>query len=98
MAWYVSKSIAVSMAYLKLKQYQEQPTDPISETTWVFVMSTHVQPLVTCITRHSLCLVVDNLGIKHTNVDSLHHLLGILLKERDKVLIDWKGEKYHLDM
>ena len=39
------------------------------------------------------CLVVDNFGIKVTNMDDMHHLTSAL-EEHYKVAVDWKGSLF----
>jgi len=41
----------------------------------------------------TFCLVVDDFGIKYTDIDNTNHILNAL-KNHYKVSIDWKGEKY----
>jgi hypothetical protein len=41
----------------------------------------------------AFCLVVDNFGIKVTNMDDMHHLT-LALEEHYKVAVDWKGSLF----
>mmetsp|Transcript_31451 Transcript_31451/g.45871 ORF Transcript_31451/g.45871 Transcript_31451/m.45871 type:complete len:191 (-) Transcript_31451:833-1405(-) len=42
----------------------------------------------------TLCLVVDDFGIKYTNRDDMHHLITAL-KELYKISINWRGELFY---
>ncbi len=39
------------------------------------------------------CLVVDDFGIKVTNMEDMHHLTSAL-EEHYKVVVDWKGSLF----